>query len=65
MSNYTTVRIDYDTMYRLEKIIVELQENNLGKISKALAIKCLVDEEYNRLLVREENSVYMKDNKKN
>lgn len=49
MSNYTTVRIDNETMKKLESIVDNLQEKSIGKISKALAIKYIVDCEFDRI----------------
>jgi len=49
MGKYTTVRIDYETMEKLEKIIEVLQSKNIGKISKAIAIKYVVDCLYEQL----------------
>ncbi|MDC2863500.1 hypothetical protein [Bacillus sp. BP-3] len=59
MSNYTTVRIDNETMKKLEDIVNSLQERNIGKISKALAIKYIVECEYERILVSEEKDKYL------
>lgn len=53
MSKYTTVRIDNKTMERLEHIVQSLQKDNIGKVSKAIAIKYVVDCEYERILVKE------------
>lgn len=49
MSKYTTVRIDNETMKKLEHIVETLQLNNIGKVSKALAIKHIVDCEFERM----------------
>lgn len=49
MSKYTTVRIDNDTMKKLEYIVEALQNKSLGKVSKALAIKHIVDCEFDRI----------------
>lgn len=49
MSKYTTVRIDNETMRKLESIVETLQINNIGKVSKALAIKHIVDCEFDRM----------------
>jgi predicted transcriptional regulator len=49
MSKYTTVRIDNETMRKLEHIVEILQTNNIGKVSKALAIKHIVDCEFERM----------------
>ncbi|MBR0628811.1 hypothetical protein [Bacillus altitudinis] len=49
MSKYTTVRIHNETMKKLEHIVENLQHNNIGKVSKALAIKHIVDCEFERM----------------
>lgn len=53
MSKYTTVRIDNDTMQKLEYIAQVLQKNSLGKVSKALAIKHIVTCEYEKITFNE------------
>lgn len=52
MSKYTTVRIDNETMKKLEIIVGNLQEQSIGKISKAVAIKYIVESEYNKIVVK-------------
>ncbi len=58
MSRYTTVRIDTETMRRLENIAESLQENNIGKVSKAQALKYIVDCEFNRMFINEKPEDY-------
>jgi predicted transcriptional regulator len=54
MSNgYTTVRIDNESMKKLEEI-AEILENSLNiKISKSSALRYVISEEYEQLKVKE------------
>lgn len=49
MNNYTTVRIDNETMKKLECIVETLQKDNIGKVSKAAVIRHMVDYEFKKL----------------
>ena len=58
MNKYTTVRIDNNTMAKLENIVQLLQKNNIGKVSKAAAIKYVIDKEYEKTIACEEQEKY-------
>ena len=51
MNGYTTVRIDKESMRKLEEIADQLQTTLNINISKASALKYLINEEYERSIV--------------
>ena len=56
MNNYTTVRVDSETMKKLECIVETLQKDNIGKVSKAAVIRHMVDCELKKLNQENQNS---------
>lgn len=51
MKEYTTVRIDKDSMKKLEEIAENLQSTLKINISKASALKYIINEEYGRSII--------------
>jgi predicted transcriptional regulator len=55
MANYTTVRIDNETMEKLEEIAEYLEISLNIKISKASALRYVINQEYDQLLTTREH----------
>ena len=55
MANYTTVRIDNETMEKLEEIAEHLEFSLNIKISKASALRYVINQEYDQLLTTREH----------
>ncbi|WP_251553999.1 hypothetical protein [Neobacillus muris] len=55
MANYTTVRIDNETMGKLEEIAEYLEISLNIKISKASALRYVINQEYDQLLTTREH----------
>lgn len=51
MSNYTTVRIDNESMRKLEEIAETMEAQLNFKISKASALEHIINEEYNQIVL--------------